>query len=104
MTENLREQMLKVINRALETPIRIAWNGEVSDLKLTNLEALQTAVGGYIETVLVKWDFEDGINPLVLVVNEEGRLKDLHGNLIASFIARQWIVGPVVLLEKRLMR
>lgn len=50
------------------------------------LESLQNRVGGYIETVSV---FKD----VVLICNEEGKLKRMQPNFLYGF---DMIVGPVV--------
>lgn len=55
------------------------------------LEALQYAVGGYIETI-----------PLghggVMIVDEEGRLKGLARSTIASLVADMDIVGKALIV------
>lgn len=54
------------------------------------LDALQKAVGGYIETLTISTEPE----PLVLIVDEEGRIKGKEPNLT---IEGEEIVGTVVL-------
>ena len=54
------------------------------------LKELQAYVEGYIEIVYV----EDNV---IMVVNEEGMLRDMHFNPIASKIARQPIFGNALL-------
>lgn len=61
-----------------------------SDLLMT----LQSLVGGLIESVPMKYD------PSHLVIaNEEGRLKRLPWNKIASQLTRQEIVGDCVVVK-----
>lgn len=55
------------------------------------LQALQEAVGGYIETI----GLQDGA---VMIVDEEGRFKDYPVNLIASVTAGVEIVGIVLIV------
>lgn len=55
------------------------------------LHAMQAAVGGYIETVTLAED-------AVMIVNEEGLLKCLNQNALASLVARQQIVGTAVIV------
>lgn len=55
------------------------------------LHALQTAVGGYIEVVRISED-------ATLIVDEEGLLKALNQNALASLVARQQIVGAAVIV------
>lgn len=76
---------LKIENRKV-TLIDIA-NGTPE----TELHALQTAIGGYIETVTLAED-------AVMIVNEEGLLKCLNQNALASLVARQQIVGTAVIV------
>ena len=54
-----------------------AW--EVADVENT-LDALQEAVGGYIETLTINTEPE----PLVLIMDEEGRLNDKEYNMSIS--------------------
>lgn len=78
------------------------------------LKACQGAVGGFIEGVpIVQQDPHVRIIEMIgdspkvrplgewayMYVNEEGRLRQLHHNMIASDIACQPIVGDVVLLD-----
>ena len=55
------------------------------------LHALQAAVGGYIETVTLAED-------AVMIVDEEGLLKALNQNALASLVARRQIVGTAVIV------
>lgn len=56
-----------------------------------DLRALQRAVDGYIETVGLR----DGA---VMIVDEEGRLKDKPYNLLASLVAGTDIVGSALIV------
>lgn len=67
---------------------------ELEDREPT-LEELQEVVGGYIEIVRSYQDLDE-----VLVVNEEGRLKGLPINELASLVAKRMIVGDVVVLPE----
>ena len=55
------------------------------------LHAMQTAIGGYIEVVRISED-------AALIVDEEGLLKVLCQNALASLVARQQIVGAALLV------
>jgi len=57
----------------------------------TTLDGWQKLVGGYIEVVERQG--------LILVVNEEGLLRELSPNIQASFLVGQPIVGDAVLLQ-----
>lgn len=76
---------LKIENRKV-TLIEIA--GGTPD---EELHAMQEAVGGYIETVTLAED-------AVMIVDEEGLLKALNQNALASLVARQQIVGAAVIV------
>lgn len=54
---------------------------------------MQEYVGGWIEVVYLKNDEQ-------LVVNEEGLLKELPYNKVASSYANRTIVGNAILLRK----
>lgn len=56
------------------------------------LEALQAAVDGYIEKVTLV------PGRAVMIVNEEGLLRGLSPNPIASAVANTQIVGPAVVV------
>lgn len=76
---------LKIENRKV-TLIDIA-NGTPDE----ELHAMQAAVGGYIEVVRISED-------AALIVDEEGLLKALNQNALASLVARQQIVGTALLV------
>lgn len=72
--------------------------GVSSVIEVSELEEMQQAVGGYIESITVP-------GPVCVVVNEEGRLKNLPPNRTATeFIAMQlqdavvMLVGDVLIL------
>lgn len=67
---------------------------EVIDIENT-LEALQNAVGGYIETVRLR------VDNAVMIVNEEGLLLGLPFNAVASALAGQTIVGVALVVGVR---
>lgn len=69
-------------------------NGSVTECP-ANFSDCQTAVDGYIEVVNLP-------NGDVLLVNEEGVLRSLL-NPVASLMAGQTLVGPVVYIPKALV-
>ena len=56
------------------------------------LDALQEVVDGYIETVPILPD------EAVMIVNEEGRLRGMPVNTIASIVSGRQIVGPAFIV------
>ncbi len=69
-------------------------DGNVTDnFTADTLKEKQDAVGGYIEIVYSNAD-------KVLIVNEEGRIKDLPFNVKASEIAGAHIFGDVICLDR----
>ncbi len=65
----------------------------VSEVEIENtLEALQAAVDGYIEAVTLI------PGKAVMIVNEEGLLRGMAPNPIASTVANTQIVGPAVVV------
>ena len=75
----------------------IKTNGETIEVHPKNgvdfsLEELQGFVGGFIEIVRVDDD-------RIMVVNEEGKLNELPVNGIATYMARELIVGDVLVCK-----
>ena len=65
----------------------------VTQVEIENtLEALQAAVDGYIEAVTLI------PGKAVMIVNEEGLLRGMAQNPIASAVANTQIVGPAVVV------
>lgn len=68
-------------------------NTGIAEVSIENtLEALQAAVDGYIEAVTLIPD------KAVMIVNEEGLLRGMAPNPIASAVANTQIVGPAVVV------
>lgn len=68
----------------------------VTEVDIENtLEALQSAVDGYIETVPIRFIPPD---KAVMIVNEEGLLRGMAPNPAASMIAGIKIVGPAIVV------
>ena len=67
-----------------------------------NLHELQGFVGGYFELATIKLDWleKDGWPYPSMAVNEEGRLKNLPFNAVASSLHGSVIVGNALLLER----
>lgn len=63
---------------------------EIVDVQ-NELEALQAAVGGYIETIGLQ-------GGAVMIVDEEGRLKGYPTNSLASLVAGTDIVGTALIV------
>ena len=65
----------------------------ITETEIENtLEALQAAVDGFIETVTLVQD------RAVMLVNEEGLLRDLPLNPVASAVANTQIVGTAIVV------
>lgn len=77
------------------TPPQDETNGQE---RQASLATLQAAVGGYIEAVAVPGD-----ENLVLLVNEDGLLRQLPSNPWASAVALHPIVGDAVLIPRALL-
>ncbi|MBL8827788.1 MAG: hypothetical protein JNM18_12485 [Planctomycetaceae bacterium] len=63
-------------------------------IKVSTLDQLREIIGGPIELVPCR----DASK--VLIVDENGRNKELCGNFRASVVAGRFIVGPAVLLSR----
>lgn len=70
--------------------LRIDQAAELIDIQ-NELEALQAAVGGYIEAITLDYG-------AVMIVDEEGRLKGNPLNDLASLIAGVGIVGAALIV------
>lgn len=89
--------------RATDEAFVIEVDGRIHDLKRANtfptLKEMQDAVGGLIERIPL-----DGYQGLVMLVNEEGIPKQSKLNKRASELAKQPVVGPAIVMAKRLLR
>lgn len=79
MKRKAEAQLLAIVKEPGQAP-------RVEPLFPNTLEAFQEAVGGYIETVTICSD-------LVLIVNEEGRLRGLPFN---EYVCGLDLFGPIV--------
>lgn len=76
--------------------IEIKVNGEMNLLDVSEdamLPKLQGIVGGYIETVPING------SGLLMVVNEEGLIREMTINSKASALADQFIFGPAAIVS-----
>lgn len=94
--QEYRGAVLRTGDYTLPLPVFLSAEGEAlaltTEKELPSLEELQRAVGGYIEFVPIP-----AMDDIVLVVDEEGLLKEKPYNKIASEIAGRVIVGDVVI-------
>lgn len=75
--------------------MKIYADGTTAVIEIANeLEALQQAVGGHIEVVHLPIDGD------LLIVDEEGLIKDREPNKVASLLAQQPIVGDVLIVSE----
>lgn len=94
------------------TPLLITPEGEVTEFtpengKTFSLQELQAAVGGYVEVYPMPHVVQDGRKiKRIMVMNEEGRLRDLPKNAMASAVYGNTghIVGTVVVCPSRMFR
>lgn len=72
-------------------------DGTTEEMTDNSLEAMQKAVGGYIEEIGTK----DG---RIMIINEEGKLENLPFNKFATDIANiyddDYIVGNVIIADE----
>lgn len=62
-----------------------------------SLEELQGYVGGYIELAPHSRGEDPSVEGMIIVVDEEGRLKNKPSNVLASMFCNQNLVGDVLL-------
>ena len=63
-------------------------------VNISKLSTMQKIVGGYIEIIYLKDNY-------ILIVNEEGRLRNLPINNYASFLAQRDILGDVIYCKSK---
>jgi hypothetical protein len=85
------------------TPMKI-WVIRVDDTRLIplqvksgewDLKKIQEEVGGYIEQTIAKYKGQNHF----IYVNEEGRLRNLKTNPLASQLCSKLIVGNAIMIE-----
>lgn len=73
--------------------LRVDETGAVTELSVSSLEDLQTAVGGYITGA---WEGKSLPAGTTVFANDEGLLLDMRPNLVASMVVGHVLVGPVL--------
>ena len=103
---NLPALLKPIALAAAETGVIIRPDGSWQPLKTENsrptLKELQKAVNGTIDFVGIP-NGNQVSDKTMLVVNDEGDIKDLEFNQLASYVAMQQLVGNVVWLPKGLL-
>lgn len=82
--------------------IKIAADNKISiiDVDFGDYKAMQKAVGGYVETVATERMYDFFKRPVIMLVDEEGHMKELELNVIGTvFYGMVPIVGDVVLAQ-----
>ena len=67
--------------------LKITTDNKISiiDVDLDDYRALQQEIGGYVETVHTQIMYDYFRAPVLMIVDEEGLLKDLPTNAVASY-------------------
>lgn len=82
--------------------IKIAAHNKISiiDVDFGDYKAMQKAVGGYVETVATEQMYDFFKRPVIMLVDKEGRMKELELNIIGTvFNGMVPIVGDIVLAQ-----
>lgn len=82
--------------------IKITAHNKISiiDVDFGDYKAMQKAVGGYVETVSAEQMYDFFKRPVIMLVDEEGRTKELELNIIGTvFNGMVPIVGDIVLAQ-----
>lgn len=82
--------------------IKITTDNKISiiDVDFGDYKAMQKAVGGYVETVSTEQMYDFFKRPVIMLVDEEGRMKELELNVIGTvFNGMVPIVGDIVLAQ-----
>ncbi len=83
--------------------VLLGTDNKVSRCNVDSLESLQKAVGGYIEMLRPHKAIDEGLlkSDIILIVDEEGILKNKEVNLIASALFGSILVGDVVITKEK---
>lgn len=83
--------------------VLLGTDNKVSRYNVDSLESLQKAVGGYIEMLRPHKAIDEGLlkSDIILIVDEEGILKNKAVNLIASALFGSILVGDVVITKEK---
>lgn len=83
--------------------VLLGTDNKVSRYNVDSLESLQKAVGGYIEMLRPHKAIDEGLlkSDIILIVDEEGILKNKEVNLIASALFGSILVGDVVITKEK---
>lgn len=83
--------------------VLLGTDNKVSRYNVDSLESLQKAVGGYIEMLRPHKAIAEGLlkSDIILIVDEEGILKNKEVNLIASVLFGSILVGDVVITKEK---
>lgn len=82
--------------------IKITAHNKISiiDVDFGDYKAMQKAVGGYVETVATEQMYDFFKRPVIMLVDEEGHMKELGLNVIGTvFYGMVPIVGDIVLAQ-----
>lgn len=82
--------------------IKITAHNKISiiDVDFGDYKAMQKAVGGYVETVATEQMHDFFKRPVIMLVDKEGRMKELELNIIGTvFNGMVPIVGDIVLAQ-----
>lgn len=82
--------------------IKITTDNKISiiDVDFGDYKAMQKAVGGYVETVSTEQMYDFFKRPVIMLVDKEGRMKELELNVIGTvFNGMVPIVGDIVLAQ-----
>lgn len=82
--------------------IKITAHNKISiiDVDFGDYKAMQKAVGGYVETVATERMYDFFKRPVIMLVDKEGRMKELELNIIGTaFNGMVPIVGDIVLAQ-----
>lgn len=83
--------------------VLLGTDNKVSRYNVDSLESLQKAVGGYIEMLRPHKAIDEGLlkSDIILIVDEEGILKNKEVNTIASALFGSILVGDVVITKEK---
>ena len=76
--------------------IKITAHNKISiiDVDFGDYKAMQKAVGGYVETVATEQMYDFFKRPVIMLVDEEGHMKELELNVIGTVVYGMVLAQP----------
>lgn len=83
--------------------IKITAHNKISiiDVDFGDYKAMQKAVGGYVETVATEQMYDFFKRPVIMLVDKEGRMKELELNIIGTVLTVWYLLWAILFWHSR---